>query len=874
MKPIATTLYALLLLCLLSIGCQNEEQTLYADYGYVQFRIVKSGSEQDPTRAKDMLDRLTEAHKITVIMQHEGSTITQTLPLGYYSEESAEWGVRSDKLRLLVGEYNIIGYYLYDNLDNELLSGGGAGSFVVMHNGLTLQPIAVDAVERGRVTFRLEKMFSTRAKGEYPFSSIRAIDIMVRDNFTQRTTTLKGLAVEHIHDFADASSDDSPYRQITYAQCDTEQWLEEGNYTVTGYTTYSDNKAKYAIETASIADLGVEFSVADNRLTEDVVVPIQLSATAEYIKDYMALQQIWLALDGPNWTFHGEEYTKGANWNFDKDIDLWGDQPGVSLNAAGRVESLNISGFGARGVVPEAIGQLTELKMLYLGNHNEMLGGFSPTQQPTSTTGRIEALDYYHQVLERDGRECLSEELKRTINSDASQRPITTKSREINLKDVGFGNLTNQITGISRAVMRLEKLEQLFIANSPITIDNFWVDIEPDSEYYTESEEWSWSNFTSLIDIEIYNCPNLTRLPIDMLCEVPAVQSLNISANYSISGEQLKADWESIIESPMGKSLQILYMGFNNLRETPSHEHLKQMVKLGYLDCTNNRLERIHPFGKDVAPATLLYDNNRISEIKAADDGYFCGLSQLETFSCSNNIIEKMPDIFTSRSVYGIVTVNFSSNRISSFENGESWRGVNTSTLNLANNRFSTLPKEIMASGSQIETLSLSGNGIRTIEEGALKGRYSAYLTTIDLGYNRIKELPYSDFSAENLPYLYGLDLSNNAFEAFPFAPLSIDHLTVMSVRCQRDDEGNRTLREWPQGLSNCPRLSAFYIGSNDLRKIEDTISPYIMIFEIKDNPNISIDVSAVCDYIAIGYYLLIYDSTQDIRGCDILNLD
>jgi hypothetical protein len=68
--------------------------------------------------------------------------------------------------------------------------------------------------------------------------------------------------------------------------------------------------------------------------------------------------------------------------------------------------------------------------------------------------------------------------------------------------------------------------------------------------------------------------------------------------------------------------------------------------------------------------------------------------------------------------------------------------------------------------------------------------------------------------------------------------------------------------------------MSAFYIGSNDLGKIEDTISPYILLFEIKDNPNISIDLSEVCPYIEMGYYELIYDSTQNIRGCDALNLD
>ena len=68
--------------------------------------------------------------------------------------------------------------------------------------------------------------------------------------------------------------------------------------------------------------------------------------------------------------------------------------------------------------------------------------------------------------------------------------------------------------------------------------------------------------------------------------------------------------------------------------------------------------------------------------------------------------------------------------------------------------------------------------------------------------------------------------------------------------------------------------IAAFYIGSNDLRRIDDSISPYILLFEIKDNPNISIDLSEVCPYIELGYYELIYDPWQDIRGCDALNLD
>ena len=212
--------------------------------------------------------------------------------------------------------------------------------------------------------------------------------------------------------------------------------------------------------------------------------------------------------------------------------------------------------------------------------------------------------------------------------------------------------------------------------------------------------------------------------------------------------------------------------------------------------------------------------------------------------------------------------------RSRALQNGDRWRGVNTETLNLANNNLVELPMRLIGSGSQIGILMLSSNGMRKIEKGALTGAGSEYLTTIDLSFNRLTELPYDDFSISNIPFLYGIDLSSNALAEFPYAPLSVDRLSVISVRQQRDDEGNRTLSEWPEGIGNHKSLAALYIGSNDLGKITDTISPYIMILEIMDNPNISIDLSNVCPYIEMGYYLLVYDSTQDIRGCDALNLD
>ena len=863
---------AVVAVALLLGSCDKQQASLDVEYGYVQFHLVKASQlESFDTRSTDALEWLSDACKITVVMQHDGSTITQTLNLSSYDATTAEWGLWSEKLRLLAGNYDIIGYYIYDNLDQEILVGDGKGSFTVAHDGLVVETIGVETVKRGIVSFALLKAFETTrytAESDFLFSSIASVDITIQNRFNKRTTTFKALRTQYYETFVEGTMDEELYQrnsQSAYIICNSAHWVEAGDYIITDYVVYADTKGNNAIGRASIGDVEIEFNVEDNQQTL-AIVPIVLSEEAEHIKDYKALKEIWLALDGPNWTFHGEEYMAGTNWDFNKDIDMWGDQPGVTLDGNGRVVGLNISGFGAKGVVPDAIGQLTELRMLYLGNHNELIGGYD-----AGTTARIHALDYMNNVVKYDARKELSEELKLAINSDPALKPIAMQMPQ--RKDVAFGNLTNGITAISRSMMRLTKLEQLFIANAPIT-DEFFADVEPTSPFYAERDTWSWAAFEMLTDVEIYNCAQLTRLPMEMLSALPNVQSLNISMNKGISGEQLKVDWEAFIDGESGDVVQILYMGYNNLRETPSHDYLKRMTKLGYLDCTNNRLEVVHPFGKEISFATIYLDNNAITRIYAAEDGYFCGLSQMETFSCSNNRLTELPDIFTAQSVYTMQSANFSSNDISSLENGDKWRGINASSLNLANNRFEELPARIMKSGSKIETLMLSNNGMRKISDGALTGPYSYYLTTIDLSFNRLKELPYDDFSALNIPYLYGIDLSSNAFEAFPYAPLGINTLTVMSIRQQRDDAGNRTLREWPTGLYTCPKMSAFYIGSNDLRKIEDTISPYILLFEIKDNPNISIDLSGVCAYIEMGYYELIYDSTQDIRGCDALNLD
>ena len=103
-----------------------------------------------------------------------------------------------------------------------------------------------------------------------------------------------------------------------YALCDTTVWLKTGSYQISSYSTYSDKKCDSGklLEIATVPT-SETFFVKDNEKSE-ATVPIQLSATAEYLKDYMALKEIWEKLNGPNWKYYGEAAPMGCNWNFDK----------------------------------------------------------------------------------------------------------------------------------------------------------------------------------------------------------------------------------------------------------------------------------------------------------------------------------------------------------------------------------------------------------------------------------------------------------------------------------------------------------------------------------------------------------------------------
>ena len=869
-------------------SCSDDETEGWdGTYGYVQFKVNKSVSTR-ATRAAalDKLEKLDDAKKIKVVMEHNGTTVSQTLVLNSYNAENAEYGLRSDKLQLASGTYTIIGFYLYDAVDEELLASSAGETFTVVGGGMTVQDLTVQTVERGKVKFNLVKEWEkTRAANqEYLFSNIRLVDISVTNLFTRETVTFPNVKVTYEEDSKENQNPDNAddkYMDIGKAYCDSTVWLPAGTYQVTSYTTYGKTGAvKTKYETQPVK--GEAFVVEDNQLNDSAKVPILLSKTAEYIKDYEALKAIWESLDGKDWSFYGDATFHGANWNFNKELDMWGDQPGVTLNSNGRVTGLVLAGFGAKGIVPDAIGQLTELQVLNLGSHDEKIGAniFTEYDANNLTAAKKKEMrhDYENKFLKYDPRAFMSEMIIESVNSDKNLKHGMTriqKDSRINLKDAQIGTMTNQITGVSKAIYRLTKLQQFYIGNSPITSGEvcakfYNADDDTYGKFAAEFTDAAWDNMTNLTDMELYNCPKITRLP-EFYYGLPAMQALNLARCKGISAAQLRDDWERLATEKTGKTLQILYLSYNNLEEFPSSSSLSKMTNLGLLDLAYNNIKKVHPFGKEITLSSLYLNNNQIEEIPAD----LCGFTDdVETLTFAHNKLKKIPNIFDASSVRVMGSVDFSYNDITGVDTSNgTYKGINASTVSLSYNKIEKFPSELFTAGSPITSIDLSGNQMRTIPKGSIKGKNAYLLQVIDLRFNKLTSLS-DDFRSTTLPYITNMDVSYNCFSEVPTQPLNSANLRAFAINHQRDANDNRCLRTWPTGITQCPSLIQFQIGSNDIRKVEEKLTYHLYIVNIKDNPNISIDVTSVCPYIKAGAYRLFYDKTQDIRGCDALDLE
>lgn len=850
-RNLTLLILALLSSVLLFTGCTEEaEPVSEPGYGYVQFHLFKKGSY---TKAGDKLEYLRDAAKIRVTLRsQDNDIITPVAVVEAVDKNLSEWGLQTAKIRLVAGKYTMTAYEIYDGLDNSVLVGSPSETVVldVKVNGIVSEDIALNVVDRGWAKFRLVKDLSeivgTKAgkdgADEHPFYGIQSVDLTVKNKNTGEITEITNIEVTH--KFVDGEKAADPDYISGICVSDTLVALKGGTYTVTKFRTYFDYFRKVYETSTNVAEN--EFVVKDNQET-DADVPVTLHTTSGHVQDALALREIWEALDGPNWRI---------KWEFNCDVDAWTANTGVQILGNGRVASLDLTGTGAKGAMPAAIAKLTELRKLTLGTigYNAAAGG------TTVTTGR--KLAYFtpedHEadrrltIGTRDPRSRFSKELQQSfeIAGDPVKPSVKSLSERMPVMYKPEVNATD-IVSLPDEINQLKNLEHITIAFSPIK--TFPADM---------------SGLTALTDVEIFACTELTEFPKG-LATCPKLTSLTYSFNVNTAISSMEEGISAINNGPASKTIQLLYFPNQRIDNMPDLSNIPRLSVLVIQGCGLKSFTA--PFSKDQFFVQFMASDNELTSLPRDEKGNFLAYNaETEEVNFSGNKFTELPDIFDAKSAYQVGTVDFSKNQIASVEHGDAYRGIKAATFDISYNKLKELPVQLFGtSSSSISYLKIDGNGMEKISKEAIEGKYTYRTTTISMAYNKLKSLP-DEFDSLTFPYLSGIDMSYNRFDYFPYTAVNNQYLSVFIFRHQRDADGDRCMRTWPAGIGQAlAGLRALYLGSNDIRVVTDQLSYMIYNLDIQDNPNISIDVSAVCSYIKSGWFNLMYSPGQDIRGCD-----
>ena len=850
-RNLTLLILALLSSVLLFTGCTDEaEPVSEPGYGYVQFHLFKKGSY---TKAGDKLEYLRDAAKIRVTLRsQDNDIITPVAVVEAVDKNLSEWGLQTAKIRLIAGKYTMTAYEIYDGLDNSVLVGSPSETVVldVKPNGIVSEDIALNVVDRGWAKFRLVKDLSeivgTRAgkdgADEHPFYGIQSVDLTVKNKNTGEITEITNIEVTH--KFVDGENAADPDYVSGICVSDTLVALKGGTYTVTKFRTYFDYFRKVYETSTNVAEN--EFVVKDNQET-DADVPVTLHTTSGHVQDALALREIWEALDGPNWRI---------KWEFNCDVDAWTANTGVQILGNGRVASLDLTGTGAKGAMPAAIAKLTELRKLTLGTigYNAAAGGTTVTtgRKLTYFTPEDHEADRRLTIGTRDPRSRFSKELQQSfeIAGDPVKPGVKSLSERMPVMYKPEVNATD-IVSLPDEINQLKNLEHITIAFSPIK--TFPADM---------------SGLTALTDVEIFACTELTEFPKG-LATCPKLTSLTYSFNVNTAVSSMEEGISAINNGPASKTIQLLYFPNQRIDNMPDLSNIPRLSVLVIQGCGLKSFTA--PFSKDQFFVQFMASDNELTSLPRDEKGNFLAYNaETEEVNFSGNKFTELPDIFDAKSAYQVGTVDFSKNQIASVEHGDAYRGIKAATFDISYNKLKELPVQLFGtSSSSISYLKIDGNGMEKISKEAIEGKYTYRTTTISMAYNKLKSLP-DEFDSLTFPYLSGIDMSYNRFDYFPYTAVNNQYLSVFIFRHQRDADGDRCMRTWPAGIGQAlAGLRALYLGSNDIRVVTDQLSYMIYNLDIQDNPNISIDVSAVCSYIKSGWFNLMYSPGQDIRGCD-----
>lgn len=851
MKTLRSITYLCFLLCsvLFLNSCKDEVEGTSEKYGYLQLRLEKEPQTRAMTSGSK-LDFLSDAKKIEITLLYDNNEIRQTLNVLAASGEGSEYSVRTEKLQLRPGAYTLTGYKIYgakviDGVAEVLQSGAPdeVMNFDIHSDMLHIQMMQLNVQLRGKISFLLEKDFSqipnlpegmAKAGGVqdealFNYYAVKYVEMQLQTSTGTRIDTLKTSYV----------NGDNCWSTDTLA-------LNAGNYTIKR-ALLMDEKYKVVL----VIDPAKAFVIEEAQMKREGF-KVTYPANALAIQDYIALYNIWVKMKGETWSCVDDNAPYGANWVFDnRPVDDWGIQPLVTLHNNGRVQSINLGGFNAKGMVPEEIGKLTAMEALYLGTHSDR----------ARDADEIEKIDLYKLFREgidiranriAIGKERLALRHRKESMTEFEKDYENTPIRKFSTKTyaVEKGEYTNSITGISPEIGKCKALSTLFVANGLV------------KELPVEL-----GSLENLTDIEIYNCPLMEKFPA-CFKSLPNLVALNFSLMPKMDPNSLYEGMSELFNSPTAKYLQILYCSEANMDRQPAN--MEKLIKLGLLDFSYNNLRTIYPLTNKVSPVQVFFDYNKIEHLP--DD--FCNIDDIETFVMTGNKMKVFPNTFNkNKSVFKLKNVDFSENQLETFS--PNFEGVNIEQLNLNFNNFGkantlsgkgTFPSQLSNTESIVNFLQIGNNHIDTLSYQSLENL--TMVVAIDLKGNRLKFMPGQMYTA-NFPLLTGLDISLNSFEIFPVNVLNMSTLSQLRIQGQTDARGRRSLKDWPYMIEKHYTLRVLDMSNNDLRTQSSSFPVLLNVFNVSDNPNISISIDEVgCDKILQGRMTFIYDLEQDIQGC------
>ena len=301
-------------------------------------------------------------------------------------------------------------------------------------------------------------------------------------------------------------------------------------------------------------------AACSDELTEPPVevAPAAADGFATTAGDRAALVALYEATDGPNWD--GPNWTKNNNWLTNAPLYRW---RGVSTDASGRVQRLNLRENGLTGEIPAELGGLTNLKWLVL-SLNGLTGEIPPE------LGKLANLERLHLGSNTLTGE-IPPELGKLANLEWLWLRFNVLTGEIPPELGGLTNLVslslsaNSLTGkIPPELGGLTNLKWLVLSGNRLTGK-----IPPELGKLANLE-WLWLGFNGLTGetpAELGKLANLNSLALhvnDLTGEIPAelgklanLEDLDLSFN-GLTGE---------IPAELGNltSLDTLSLGYNVL---------------------------------------------------------------------------------------------------------------------------------------------------------------------------------------------------------------------------------------------------------------------------------------------------------------------